>query len=791
MLCNSIFALAQSGVIKGRVFNYINNEAVPFAAVVLDSSTVGVTTDIDGNYRLENVTPGIHTISVSFIGFKTVTIDEITVSTATPVTVDIAMTEESTSLEAVEITAEVFTKSEEAPLSMRTINATEIYRNPGGNRDISKVISILPGVAGSTAFRNDLIVRGGAPNENRFFLDGIEVPNINHFATQGSSGGPVGMINVNFIQDVDFYAGAFPTNRGNALSSVMNFTQKSGNDERLSGNFLLGSSDVGLTLDGPIGKKTTFLASARRSYLQFLFQALKLPFLPTYNDFQFKTVTKFNQKNQLTFIGLGAIDDFALNKSVNDGETDQETIDRNNYTLANIPVNTQWNYTLGASYKHFAEKSYQTFVVSRNHLSNKAIKYQNNVEVPENLLLDYVSEEIENKVRAEHDWRNNGWKLNVGAGFENVTYTNQTYNKVVSGGIIQVLDFSSNLTFNKYAAFGSLSKKLLKDRLTLSAGIRTDFNDYSNDMSNPLDQLSPRLAASYVLSPKLNVNANIGRYNQLPPYTVMGYRNPQGTLVNQQNNLTYITADHIVAGLEYLPKKATKVTLEGFYKTYSNYPFLTTDSISLANLGGDFGVIGSEPAVSTGLGRSYGAELFIQQKLTSSVYGILSYTFVRSEFTDKNNQYVPSSWDNRHVLNITAGKKFKNNWEVGAKFRFLGGAPYTPYDAELSSKKEIWDVANRGIPNYDLLNTQRVGNSHGLDVRVDKKWYYNKWSLNAYIDIQNIYNFQAEGAPYLDVVRDENGLPVTDPNDPTRYQTKEIQNLTGTLLPSIGLMVDF
>lgn len=362
---------------------------------------------------------------------------------------------------------------------------------------------------------------------------------------------------------------------------------------------------------------------------------------------------------------------------------------------------------------------------------------------------------------------------------------------MVSGGEIEEVNVDSELTFNKFAVFGSLSKKLMKDRLILSAGIRTDFNDYSDDMMNPLDQLSPRISASYILTPKLNANLNMGIYTQLPPYTVMGYRNAQGVLVNQQNNLTYITADHFVAGLEYLPKKATKVTLEGFYKIYSNYPFLTSDSISLANLGGDFGVIGNEPAISTGKGRSYGAELFIQQKLTSSVYGILSYTFVRSEFTDKNNQYVPSSWDNRHVLNITAGKKFKKNWEVGARFRFLGGAPYTPYDAELSSRKDIWDVTNRGIPNYDLLNTQRTGNSHGLDIRVDKKWYYKKWSVNAYVDIQNVYNFQAEGAPYIDVVRDANGQPVQDPNDPSRYQTKEIQNLTGTLIPSVGLMIEF
>ena len=201
---------------------------------------------------------------------------EVQVSTAKPTILNIPLTETSSELKEFEIVANPFVKKEESPISMRTINSAEIYRNPGGNRDISKVIQILPGVASSASFRNDIIVRGGAPSENRFFLDGIEVPNINHFATQGSSGGPVGMLNVNFIQEVDFYAGAFPTNRGNALSSVMDFKQIEGNDEKLTGSFMLGSSDVGLTLNGPMGKKSSFIFSARRSYLQFLFKALKL-----------------------------------------------------------------------------------------------------------------------------------------------------------------------------------------------------------------------------------------------------------------------------------------------------------------------------------------------------------------------------------------------------------------------------------------------------------------------------------------------------------------------------------
>ena len=793
IILTSLFGVVsgQTSTIKGRVYNSINNEAVPFANIFIEGTSLGATSDLEGNYILTNLKPGTYSVVCSFIGFKRQISFEVPVNSVRTTTLDFALVEESTTLNQVVITASPFNKREESPVSLRTISSSEIYRNPGGNRDISNVIQILPGVASSSSFRNDIVVRGGAPNENRFYLDGIEVPNINHFATQGSSGGPVGMINVNFIREVDFYAGAFPANRGNALSSIIEFKQIEGNDEGLKGTFMLGSSDAGITLDGPIGDKSTFILSARQSYLQLLFKALGLPFLPTYNDFQYKQTIKVNDKNRITIVGLGAVDDFTLNTSANDGLEDEEVIRRNNYILGNLPVNTQWNYTVGANWKHFGTNSFQNVVVSRNHLNNRAVKYQGNIEQPEFLILDYKSQEIENKVRLENTIRNNGWKINMGLGYENAIYTNSTYNQIVVDGAVNVIDFDSRLPINKFAVFSQVSKELVKNKLMVSFGVRMDCNDYSEEMSNPLDQMSPRLSASYSITEKLNANFNVGRYFQLPPYTIMGYRDSNSLLANKENNITYIQSDHFIAGLEFNPGLLSKVTVEGFYKTYDNYPFLTRDSLSLANLGGDFGVIGNEPVTSTSFGRSYGLELLVQQKLLSSVYGILSYTFVRGEFSDKNDELINSSWDNRHILNVTAGKKFKNDWELGMKFRFVGGAPYTPYDVERSATREVWDIVQQGVFDWDQLNEFRNPASHGLDMRLDKKWYFQKWAVNAYIDIQNIYNFQAISQPFLDVERDDSGNPIIDPNNPQSYEISEIENISGTVLPSIGLMIDF
>ena len=784
-LCMSMWAWSQGGTIKGKVFNAINNEAIPFASIGITSLSVATTSDVNGNYELKNLNPGLYNITASYIGFSKKNVFEIQVNNYTPTVLNIALDQQVDSLSVVEVSASPFNKTEESPLSLHTIGASEIDRNPGGNRDISKVIQSLPGVSTTVSFRNDIVIRGGAPNENRFYLDGIEVPNINHFATQGSSGGPVGMINVDFIREVDFYSGAFPANRGNTLSSVFDFKQKDGNSEKLVTTATLGSSDVGLTLDGPIGKKTTFIVSARRSYLGWLFKLLELPFLPIYNDAQFKAKIRMNDKNEVSIIGLGALDDFKLN-------TDANKTEQQKYILGYLPVNTQWNYALGANYKHYFEKSYLTFVVSRNQLHNRSYKYLNNDESSvDNKILDYVSEEIENKVRLEDTYRSNGYKLNVGAGFENVTYTNSTFNKITTPYGAKTINFNSNLTFNKYSAFAQVSKSLFTEHLTLSLGVRTDFADYSAQLNNPANQLSPRFSLALNITKALSFNANVGRYYQLPAYTVLGYRDSLGSLVNRNNKVSYITNDQLVAGFEYNTKINTKITVEGFYKIYNNYPFALRDSISLANLGGDYGVIGNEPVTSSSVGRAYGVEFMIQQKLFKGFYGIIAYTLVKSEFQDKHQNYKPSAWDNGNIVSLTFGKKFKHDWEAGIKWRYLGGSPYTPINVQTSSLKTVWDINQRGLVNYSQLNSARLQPFHQLDMRVDKKFFFKHWSLDVYFYMQNAYQFKAQQPPLLLLDRDSNGNAQTDPANPAAYKTKLTDYSTGSLLETLGIIIEF
>ena len=777
---------SQNVRVYGSITNALNNEPIPFANIIIEGTTIGTTSDIDGNYEFLELKAGSYNFKCSYIGFNTDIQSEIKVSSNKNLRLDFFLSENSEILGEVKVKGNTFNKTKASPVSLRTINASEISKSAGGNRDISKVVANLPGVATSIGFRNDIIVRGGSPSENKFFLDGIEIPTINHFTTQGSSGGPIGILNVNFIREVDFYTGAFPANRGNALSSVMELKLIEGNEEEISGSFALGSSDAGLTLNTPLSKKSTLLLSLRRSYLQFLFKALKLPFLPTYNDMQFKYTFKPNKKNQFNFLGIATIDDFTLNSEINDGEVDSMQISLNNYNLNNLVINKQWNYTIGGTWRHFFDNSNLFFVMSRNHLNNTALKYLDYDNENSQKILDYKSEETENKTRLEYNFEKNNYSINIGSNLEDANYTNNTTQKFTIGDSIITGINNANLYFIKYGFFTQISKTFLANALTSSFGLRIDGNSFTDNANSP--NLSPRLSLAYNLNNKISINSNIGRFYQLPSYTILGFDN-NGNYLNKDAD--YISCDHAVIGIEYNPSSYSKITLESFYKSYNNYPFSILDSISLANLGGDFGVVGNEDISSISKGNSYGIEFLAQQKMSSSIYGILSATYYRSRFEDKNDQLISSSWDNRFILNMTAGKKFKNNIELGFKYRYSGGSPYTPIDIINSSNRAIWDINQRGVLDYNLLNTQRLNGAHVLDVRIDKKWFFKSWSINAYIDIENILNSKSQLPSQYGIDPNLGPLVEGTGENSDSYPLYEIINNSGNLLPSIGLLIEF
>lgn len=779
---NNIYSQASApklGGVTGKVLNKNTNEPIPYANVMILGSTLGSSTDEKGFFEIKDVPVGFIRIVVSVVGYKYVISDELQIFTNHSAYTVIKMEEAPKDLLEVNIVA-VQEKSKESPISLRTISLQEIEKSPGSNRDVSKAVQNLPGVAAGAVNRNDLIVRGGGPSENVFYLDDVEIPIINHFATQGASGGAVGIINPDFVRQVDFLSGAFPSNRGGALSSVMNIKQKEGSRDKMHFKGSIGASDLALTYDLPI-KDNNLLFSYRRSYLQFLFTALGLPFLPTYDDIQFRYKWNIDQKNEILFLGLAAFDRSELNLNIDNPDESQQ------YLLNTLPDYNQLSYTVGAVYKHYNENSIDMVVLSRNMLRNAFEKFRDN-DKNSAKLFDYSSVEAENKLRYEKRYTTLPFDLSFGANARYSKYTNNSNRTINVNNMLFQDSYSSLIDLFSYGLFVQTGDAYFKERLKLGMGARFDGNTYSNLMSNPLVQFSPRISASYLFNEHLSINANVGHYTKEPSYTSMGYKDSNDVFVNK-DNLKYIHVNHYVLGFEFNTKAKIKASVEGFYKQYYNYPITLNEGISLASKGNDFGAVGDEPLISDGKGRAYGIEaLFTANDIKKfNIYAV--FTYFISEFTDIQGKYVSSSWDNRFILNLTASRKFKYDWLVSARWRLIGGSPYTPIDEYVSSQINIWDARRQPYLDYTKFNSLRLGNYHQLDIRVDKEFAWKNFDITLYLDIQNVYNYKAESEPIYTNLKTD-GTPNIAPNN-QEYILRKISTTTGTILPTFGLIVYF
>lgn len=779
-LCFVLKVFAVEYQIKGTVIDKSTRQPLEFVNVLVVGLGIGASTDSNGNFTITQVPPGIYRLQASFLGYKTALTPEYRVSHVTPY-VQIELEEENTSLNEVVVTASPFQKVVESPVSLRVIGLQEIEKAPGANRDISKVVQNYPGVAFSPiGYRNDLIVRGGGPSENRFYLDGVEIPNINHFSTQGASGGPVGLIDADLIRSVKFYSGAFPADRGNALSSVLDFSLRDGDMERNSLKATLGASEVSLSSNGHLGKKTSYLVSVRQSYLQALFKVLGLPFLPAYTDASFKLKTRFDSHNELTLLGLGGLDRMKLNLGI-EGE-DAE------YMLSYLPKIEQETYTVGGVYRHYTPIHVQTIVLSQSYLNNRNIKYRNNDESSEdNLTLHLGSVEQETKLRMENTSSWSVWKVKAGFDLNYSRYKSDEYRKIFADALREY-NYHTDLSLWRWGLFASIDYAAPDKSFTASIGVRTDGNNYSDKMKELWRQLSPRLSVSYRLAEGLFLSGHVGLYYQLPSYTALGFKGEAGDYVNK--HLDYISVSQESVGLSWTPNENMEFTVEGFYKLYGNMPFSLSDQIPLSCKGNDYGTIGNEALSSQAKGRSYGAELMFKWLLTQKLNLSSSLTIFKSEFKDgKQGSYVPSAWDNRFILNVSGTYNFPKHWSLGTKVSCIGGSPYTPYDEAKSSLVEAWDVQGRAYYDYSRYNQERLPVFGQLDVRVDKTFYLKKCMLGFYLDIQNI---TASKLCRPDALMSTG--QIENPSAPLaeqRYVMKSIRQESGTLLPTLGITFEY
>lgn len=774
LLFTSFLQAQNNIVILGKVLDE-NEKSISGAKISIPELFIETLSDENGLFKFENIAPKSYNIVATALGFEAETKFNIIIKSAGNSDIIFNLKAVSNELEEVKIVANPFTRKKESPLSIQSLSPVEITTYPGGNNDIAKVVQTLPGVSGSVGgFRNDIIIRGGAPNENVYYLDAIEIPNINHFSTQGSAGGPVGLLNVSFIDGVTLSSSAFESKYNNPLSGVLQFKQRNGNNKKFQGNLRIGASEAAITAEGPLFKgnnessKTTYLLSVRRSYLQFLFALIGLPIRPDFYDYQYKINSKIDDYNEINFLGIGSIDDFSVKKP--DKFDIQQQI-----TLEQVPIIKQWSTTSGLSWrKRFKDDSgFMINSISTNILNNNFKRYSDN-ENEQGLFFTNNSRETEVKFRNEVTKNLGNWKIVAGFNVENALYKNDTQN------IISNENYRTEINFIKSGFFAQTSTTIFNDKLDISFGFRTDANTFTTQKNQLLETFSPRLALSYALTEEKDwrLSATIGKYFKIQPYTILGFKDNADNFANR--DAEYTSNIHYVIGLNKILNPTTQVSVEGFYKDYRNYAISVVDGVSLANKGGGFEVLGNEDVSTNGRGRTYGLEFLYQQKLTKNFFGILAYTLFKSEFTGLDNQYRPSVWDSRNLISVTAGYKFKRNWEAGLRYRYAGKTPF-------ASVNQTETLANYPLVIFDYTNLgeEKLDAFSQLDLRLDKKWNFKKFAFNLFLDIQNALAQKTPQPTEFGLNRDTNG-EIVNPRSLINVNGAE-----GSVLPSLGIILDF
>lgn len=772
-------AAAQTAVLRGRVVDAVSRSPVAGADVALvRGGALRAITDAEGRFTLAGLEPGMAAVEVRFLGYRPALVSDVVLQPSRPTFVEVLLERQAIELEGLVVGAGAFRVPDVAPTSVQVLAAEELRRTPGGLQDVSRTLLSLPGVLGGVDNRNDILVRGGGPGENAYYLDGIRIPQINHFATQGATGGALGLVNVDFIRETEFYTGAFPVQFGDALSSVLVIENRPGSPDGVKGDVTLGATEAGLTLDGPLGPRANWLFSVRRSYLQFLFKALGLPIRPDYWDAQFRVEAEPSSRDRLLLVGLGALDEFGI---VQPG--DDDTFE-NREIFERVLDNDQKSYTVGGSWRRLVGDGYVTTSVSRSSSDFRfADRDRDGVAILSNRSL-----ETDTRVALDAEVaRGAAWAFGAGGGVARVGLDTDFFQRATPGGTLPVdLRWDDALGLWKVWGYAQATRKAVGGRLSVTGGLRAD---QVSILERSLE-VAPRASVRFALSPSVSIQASGGVFHQSPGLLSLGVRAPGGgaggggvggvgggTSGERVNlALPQLRNRQVAGGLSWQASRGLRVSAETFWKSYDRVPVLASDPrIALPNLGGDYGFVGAEPLRGTGTGRARGLELFAQQKLLGSTYLLGAYTLSWSEYAGEDGVLRPSSWDRRHALDLTAGWRPNRSWEVGTKLRALSGVAYTPFDLERSAQE--YAVTSRGVLDWSRVGAERTPGYLRLDLRVERMFFFETWNGVVFLDVQNVTNrTNVAGFQYTE-----------DPSFPGRLRPID----GSTLLPTFGFSIEF
>ncbi len=745
----SAYLQGETGVITGVIVNHATGEPLPSANIRIVGTQFGAATDTDGRFTVRQLPVGTYEAKISLVGYEPVIISDVVVASGRSVELAIELTQTSVDLEAVEVTASYFRRDSDSPVSVQRLSNEEIRRAPGGFEDVVRAVSVLPGVAQAQPGRNDLVVRGGAPSENLYVVDNVEVPNINHYGTQGSGGGPLSYIDLDFVRETSFSTGGFGVRYGDRLSSVLTIDLKDGRKDRIGGKATISATQFGLNVQGPIADGGTFVVSARRSYLDLIFKAAGFSFVPEYYDFLGRATYTPDKSNSLRFLFIGAIDDVNfLNSSADD-----------RFDNSRILGTAEKQYMSGLSWRHLFGSGFATVTLGRSFVRYNGIQRDSLLRP----IFTNVSREGETSLRGDivlQIARPTELSFGVQARrLDCVTEIALPGYTTTFGDTINIPKLDASITGAKVSGYVQVSHRFL-DHFDLVAGLR---GDYFSLLEKTL-YVAPRGALTYEFSDLTSMSVSAGMYYQSPSSLWLA-TDPLN------RGLRAARVDQYIVGAEHLVRADVKARIEVFVKRYSDYPASAVRRyLVLANTGGgyagtndNFDSYGLGPLVNGGRGEARGVEFLVQKKLSEiPCYGLVSLTLSSTKFRALDGVERPGSYDQPVILNVSGGYRLDERWEFSAKFRFAAGQPYTPFNAD-------------GTQNTTAYNSDRMKSAHSLDVRVDRRWNFNGWNLIAYVDIQNIYNNKFSGAVRWNA----------------RDRTVENDDSAIGILPSIGVSGEF
>ena len=710
------------GIVKGVVLDRSTQRPVAGANILVLDRELGTIVDEEGRFAISSVPVGVQRLQISMIGYETAVRADVVVRYKRITAVEVELREKAVGMGETVVRADYFSDVDEEVVSTVNFSYEEIRRSPGSAGDISRLLQALPAINMASDDRNDLIVRGGSPAENLVIVDNIEIPNINHFPTQGASGGPIGLLNIDLIADVNFSAGGFSAAYGDRMSSVMDVDLREGNRDERDGQANLDMGGAGFVFEAPLsGGRGSWLVSARRSYLELIVDAIGTGAVPRYSDLQAKVVYDLSDGHQVAGLAMAGWDEINFDPEDSDDEDDYTDFASDQYVVG---ANWRWLWsTQGYANTSlaFALTDYGVDVVDGN--LGTAI-YGND------------SQEREITLRSNFHYRPRpGTELTWGLVGRRILsdyqiYLNPDTNRL--GQPTPEVDVGEDVTTSKLGVFASLEQRLMV-RLTGTAGVRFEYFALNEEYD-----LAPRLGVTYEIDERTSINAAYGIYYQNLAPSLLVQHSDNARLENPR-------ADHYVLSLRRRLTPSVLLTVEAYLKEYSELPGDPNDSTaSVIDSYAEYGSPTPGRLIGGGEARSWGSEIMVQKKLARDLYGTASYSYSVSEYTDMTGQVRDRSFDNRHLFSLIVGYRPNDTWEYSLRWSFAGGRPYTPFNRDESIAR------GTGIIHRDRINEERYPPYHRLDLRFDHREHYERFNLVSYLSLLNTYNRKNIAAYYWD-----------------------------------------